>query len=84
MNLLRFIQNIAKWNDVLSHYQKCTEEELNDQLFEFDSEERKLKTKVLTQWLLNSYQNRIEIWYAGKKVHKTIIAKIISGGLLFF
>lgn len=23
------------------------------------------------------------MWYAGKKVHKTIIAEIISGGLLF-
>ena len=43
----------------------------------------KSNRRVLTQGIINTYQNRIEIWFAGKKIHKTTIGDIAPPGLLF-
>ncbi|WP_316849063.1 hypothetical protein [Pedobacter agri] len=39
--------------------------------------------KMIRQGLLDTYKNRIEIWFAGKKIHKTNISEIDSETALF-
>ncbi|WP_316738509.1 hypothetical protein [Pedobacter aquatilis] len=73
---------LSKLNEVYASIAEQSDEDLNAYLNDYALRNR-MNDLIIVQGLLNTYQNRIEIWFGGKKIHKTRINEVAMEGLLF-
>lgn len=80
--------DIEKWNVIAQKMKLPLHLALIDPYFYHYLNDKKIKTiddisKTICRGLQSGNKNQIEIWYCGKKIHKTTIEKIIDKHVLF-
>lgn len=80
--------DIEKWNVIAQKMKLPLHLALIDPYFYHYLNDKKIKTiddisKTICRGLKGGNKNQIEIWYCGKKIHKTTIENLIGKNLLF-